>query len=73
MTVILRKPVVSARTGYSTRHIDRLAKLGLFPAPARIGAHVTNGAVGFVESEVEEWLSERVGSRAETPVNSRAA
>ncbi len=54
--VILRLPSVKARTGLSRSTIyDRVQKRQ-FPQPISLGVR----AVGWVESEVEEWLRQLV-------------
>ena len=56
---ILRRPAVEARTGLSRSTIyDKLAPTSArfdptFPKPIRIGLN----AVGWVESELDEWLT----------------
>jgi prophage regulatory protein len=62
MTTILRKIETAKRVGYSTRHIDRLAREDRFPKPVRLGGDCQNGAVGFIEAEVEQWLKGRISA-----------
>jgi prophage regulatory protein len=50
---ILRLPVVKARTGLSRSTIYLRVSEGSFPRPVSLGAR----AVGWLESEVETWLS----------------
>ena len=50
---ILRLPAVKARTGLSRSTIYLRVSEGSFPGPVSLGAR----AVGWIESEVEEWLS----------------
>lgn len=50
---ILRLPVVKARTGLSRSTIYLRVSAGSFPRPVSLGAR----AVGWLESEVETWLS----------------
>ena len=59
---ILRFQQVRARTGLSRGTVYwRLAE-GAFPNPVQLGAR----AVGWVESEVDEWIRQRiVASRGE--------
>ncbi len=55
-TTVLRLPVVKARTGLSRSTIYlRIAK-GTFPPPISLGAR----AVGWLESDIEEWLVQRI-------------
>jgi len=53
---ILRLPTVKARTGLSRSTIYLRVADGTFPRPLSLGAR----AVGWLESEVEEWISRRV-------------
>jgi len=50
---ILRLPAVKARTGLSRSTIYLRVSEGSFPRPVSLGAR----AIGWIESEVEEWLS----------------
>ncbi len=51
---------VSEAVGYSRVHIYRLMKAGEFPQRVQIGRN----RVGWLESEVAEWLEERIAARA---------
>jgi prophage regulatory protein len=53
---ILRLPSVKARTGLSRSSIYLRANEGTFPKPISLGMR----AVGWLESEVDSWLSSRV-------------
>ena len=53
---ILRLPEVQARTGLSRSTIYLRLEQGHFPRPVALGAR----AVGWVESEIDEWLRERI-------------
>ncbi len=53
---ILRLPLVKARTGLSRSTIYQRAAEGTFPKPISLG----DRAVGWLESEIESWLSSRV-------------
>ena len=53
---ILRLPAVKARTGLSRSTIYLRISEGTFPKQVSLGAR----AVGFVESEIEEWLSRQI-------------
>jgi prophage regulatory protein len=53
---ILRLPEVSKRTGKSRSTIYLDVSNGKFPAPVKLGAR----AVGWVESEIEEWLQQLI-------------
>jgi prophage regulatory protein len=54
--VILRLTAVKMRTGLSRSSIYSWIAKGQFPAQVSLGAR----AVGWVESEVDEWLSRRI-------------
>jgi len=58
-TVILRRREVQARTGLSRASIYLAMKEGRFPRPIKLGLR----AVGWVESEIEEWLAIRLEVR----------
>lgn len=64
MTVILRLPSVRSRTGLSKSSIYAMISSGEFPQPISLGAR----AVGWLQDEVEAWLTQRVQkSRAGSP------
>ena len=63
---ILRLPEVQRRTGLSRSTIYVRLDQGLFPKPVSLGAR----AVGWIESEVDEWIRERI---AESRGDSMAA
>ena len=52
----LRLPDVLARTGLSRSTIYVRLDQGRFPRPVSLGAR----AVGWIESEVDEWIRERI-------------
>jgi prophage regulatory protein len=54
--MILRRKQVEQRTGLSRSTINLRAAQGDFPKAVSLGAR----AVGWLESEVEEWLNSRV-------------
>lgn len=56
VTTILRLPTVKARTGLSRSTIYLRVAEGNFPAPVSLGGR----AVGWVESEVNDWLAKRI-------------
>lgn len=62
-TSILRLPAVKARTGLSRSSIYAKIASGDFPAPVRLGDSQRTRAIGFIESEIEEWISRRQRSR----------
>ena len=63
---ILRLPEVQRRTGLSRSTIYVRLDQGRFPKPVSLGAR----AVGWIESEVDEWIRERI---AESRGDSMAA
>lgn len=54
--VILRLPLVKARTGLSRSTIYLRVKEGAFPKPVNLGAR----AVGWIESEIDDWLNKQI-------------
>ena len=52
----LRLPEVMARTGLSRSTIYVRLEQGLFPRPVSLGGR----AVGWIDSEIDEWMSNRV-------------
>ena len=59
---LIRMPEVMRRTGYGKAWIYRLVSESRFPVPIKIGAR----AIAFVESEVDEWINQRIAeSRGE--------
>ena len=65
-TSILRLPAVKARTGLSRSSIYAKIASGDFPAPVRLGDSEKTRAIGFIESEIEEWISRR--QRIRSPI-----
>ncbi|MGH9436804.1 MAG: AlpA family phage regulatory protein [Terriglobia bacterium] len=62
-TRFIRPREVCARVGYHISHIWRLEKQGQFPQRVRIGPC----AVGYVESEIDEWINFRIHDRGMGP------
>ena len=56
MSAILRLPAVKNRTGLGRSTIYSLISRGDFPKPVLLGAR----AVGFLEHEIDAWISARV-------------
>jgi prophage regulatory protein len=56
MSVILRLPSVKNKTGLGRSTIYLLISRGDFPKPISLGAR----AVGFLEHEIDAWVSARV-------------
>ncbi|RRQ21971.1 helix-turn-helix transcriptional regulator [Thiohalobacter thiocyanaticus] len=59
---VLRLPVVKARTGLSRSTIYLRVNEGTFPKPISLGAR----AVGWLESEIEDWLTQQVKQSRKT-------
>ena len=60
---LIRLPEVQRRTGYSKAWIYRLMAQKRFPSSIKIGSR----AIAFIESEIDEWISERIeSSRSQT-------
>jgi len=53
---ILRLPNVLDRTGLSRSTVYQWVSEGRFPKPVSLGAR----AVGWVESDIEEWISRQI-------------
>ena len=67
---ILRLPGVRARTGLSRSSIYLRISQGRFPKPVSLGER----AVGWVESEVNEWLNRQIeASRQARPRGGRTS
>ena len=56
---ILRRKQVQNRTGLSRSTIYLRIQEGTFPKPIHLGVR----SVGWLENEVNEWISERVADR----------
>lgn len=52
---------VRDRISLSKTHIYRLINAGTFPRQVPLGPH----RVGFIESEIEDWMAERVAARGD--------
>lgn len=59
--VILRPPETWRRCGISRSKLFALVKAGEFPKPIK----VTSRTVGFVESEVDGWIRDRIQASRE--------
>ena len=57
-TRFLRLPEVQARTGLSRSTIYVRLDQGRFPRPVSLGSR----AVGWIESELDEWIRERIAA-----------
>lgn len=58
---ILRLPQVVTKTGLSRSTIYALQKHGEFPKAIQLGGR----AVGWLSSEISQWLAERAAARKE--------
>ena len=58
---ILSKRQLKELVLYSPQHVARLEAAGQFPKRVRLGVN----RVGWVESEVLDWLQERIDRREE--------
>lgn len=56
---LIRLPEVQRRTGYSKAWIYRLLREQRFPQSVKIGSR----SIAFVESEIDEWISQRIEER----------
>jgi prophage regulatory protein len=56
---LLSKKQVRELVLYSYAHIDRLEHAGQFPKRVRLSTYRT-GRVGYVESEIQDWLKSRL-------------
>ncbi len=58
---ILRRRQVEARTGLSKSSIYLAIQQGIFPRQINIGKR----AVGWLESDINEWVQERIALRVQ--------
>jgi prophage regulatory protein len=58
---ILRLSEVQRRVPYSRSTIYLKVGRGEFPRPINLGAR----AVGWLESDIDEWIAQRIGERRE--------
>lgn len=61
MDRILRKPDIEAVTGFTERGLRDMEREGRFPK--RFKLNPDGRAVGWLESEVQDWLRQRAASR----------
>ena len=61
---ILRFPDLKEKKGvpHCRVHLGRLENAGEFPRRVRLGTG-TNGAVGWIEDEIDAWIAERAAAR----------
>ena len=62
VTSILRLPTVKGRTGLSRSTIYLRVAEGTFPKAISLGGR----AVGWVESEIQQWLEEKIEASRKT-------
>lgn len=58
----LTKKEAACRVGLHPESIMRLARNGHFPKPLKYGPNAPH-SIRFVESEVENWIAERMAAR----------
>jgi prophage regulatory protein len=70
-TRILRLPEVRRKVGLGTDSIYRLAREDKFPKPIKLSER----ASGWVESELDAWLAQRIAARRSdsAPVREQSA
>jgi prophage regulatory protein len=64
-THILRLPEVRSRTGLSRSTLYLRMSQGCFPKPVSLGGRT----VGWVESEIDAWIEQRIESSRKTMKN----
>ena len=62
MTRLISKREAADYVGFHPEHIMRLARVGQFPRPVKLGPGV-NCAVRFVAEEVDAWIAARLSTR----------
>ncbi len=60
---ILRIPDTEAKTGFCDRQLRDLERDGLFPKRFPLNPNGKGRAVGHLESEVDQWITERAAAR----------
>lgn len=66
--VIIPPREVVRRCGLSRSTLYRLTDEGVFPRPVAL----TSARSGFVESEVDQWIADRIAARDATPATGGA-
>ena len=61
---VIRLPFVKAKVGLARSTIYLRVSQGTFPPPIRLGGP---RAVGWIESEIEEWLRSQIEQTRGTP------
>lgn len=65
---ILRMPTVTERVGLKRTTIYDMIRTGKFPKPVPLN----DKSVGWLESEIDEWIASRVAVRDEESAQSEA-
>lgn len=65
---ILRMPTVTERVGLKRTAIYDMIRTGKFPKPVPLN----DKSVGWLESEIDEWIASRVAVRDEESAQSEA-
>jgi len=68
MSTIIRLPRVMGKVGSSRSSIYLMISKGLFPKPVKLGVR----AVGWKESEIDEWIEDKVKQRDEKDLDGGA-
>lgn len=63
MQKLIRLPEVLKRTGKTKSPLYRDIAAGRFPKPVKISPELKFSAVGWVESEINEWIAQRIAER----------
>jgi prophage regulatory protein len=66
LTRILKKPEVLKLVPISNGYLYELIRKGQFPKPISLGSR----AVGWVDTEVQEWVENKITQRNETSIPS---
>lgn len=57
---ILRWPEVHRRVGICRSHAHQLVSQGRFPAPIKLASGPNSRASGWLESEIDYWIGQRI-------------
>lgn len=58
---LIRLPEALARTGLSRTRLYEAVAAGTFPRSVKLGPDAR--AIGFVDSEVDDWIADRIAQR----------
>src|SRR5262245_8361605 len=66
---VLRFPQLESEKGidYHRSHVDRLERQGAFPKRVKLGSGTRQGAVGWWEDEIDDWLERRPRGMCPSP------